>query len=419
LRCGGVASEMTPTPPRSAVRPWQRQLFTAMGCAAVGLLVHFAGSVVPVQLATIGLAVGVVGAAFILAWAADAGEAVFSGGFVLAAVALIAILPEFIVEIRFAYIQETELVSANLTGATRLLITGAIATPLALAYLAKRRGHAPGMVELAASRRLELAILLVAAIFAIQIIARGTLTVIDGVVLIALYVFYARQVQGTHGEEPAVVGVPAGLLTLPPQHVRLAITGLIVGAAAVVVTIANPFADALLATGTSLGMDPYLLIQTIVPAASEAPEFVIVAVLVANRRPAQGLALFLASSVSQWTLALGALPIAYLAGGGGMSLPLAGRELIELALTVSLTLFGVAALAVLRPTRFDAWFVVGVFAVQFLYPTPFVRIAATFVFLVFAIDLAVAHRRAVLPLFRTAFGGRRARAEVQPSSVDR
>jgi cation:H+ antiporter len=413
LRCGGVASEMTPTPPVSAVRPWQRQLFTAMGCAAFGLLVHFAGSAVPVQLATVGLGIGVVGAAFLLAWAADAGEAVFSGGFVLAAVALIAILPEFIVEIRFAYIQETELVSANLTGATRLLITGAIATPLALAYVARKRGDAAGMFELATSRRLDLAILLVAAIFAIQIIARGTLTVIDGVVLIALYVFYARRVQGTHGEEPAVVGVPAGLLTLPPQHVRSVITALILGAAAVVVTIANPFADALLATGTSLGMDPYLLIQTIVPGASEAPEFVVVAVLVANRRPAQGLALFLASSATQWTLALGALPIAYLAGGGGMSLPLAGRELIELALTVALTLFGVAALAVLRPTRFDAWLVIGVFAVQFLYPTPFVRMAATFVLLVFAIDLAVAHRRAVLPLFRTAFSGRRARADVE------
>ena len=414
MRFGEVGSEMSPTPPRQAARrPWQRQLFTAMGCAAIGLLVHFAGHAVPVQLATVGLGIGVVGAAFLLAWAADAGEAVFSGGFVLAAVALIAILPEFIVEIRFAYIQETELVSANLTGATRLLITGAIATPVALAYIARRRGQAPGSFQLATGRRLELGIMLVAAIFAIQIIARGSLTVIDGVVLIALYLFYARRVQGTHDEEPAVVGVPAGLLTLPPRYVRLVITALIVGAAAVVVMIANPFADALLATGTSLGMDPYLLIQTVVPVASEAPEFVVVAVLVANHRPAQGLALFLASSVTQWTLALGALPIAYLAGGGGMALPLAGRELVELALTVALTFFCVAALAVLRPTRFDAWLVIGVFAVQLLYPTPFVRVAGTFVFLVFAIDLTVAHRRAVLSLFRTAFGGKRARAEVQ------
>ena len=142
------------------------------------------------------------------------------------------------------------------------------------------------------------------------------------------------------------------------------------------------------------------------PAASEAPEFVVVTVLVANRRPAQGLALFLASSVSQWTLAMGALPFAYAAGGGGMSMPLSGRELLELTFTIALTLFVVAALSVLRPERFDAWLVIGIFAVQFVYPHAYVRIAAAFVLFVYAVDLFFAHRRAVRPLFRTAFGER-------------
>ena len=122
--------------------------------------------------------------------------------------------------------------------------------------------------------------------------------------------------KGTPDEEPAVVGVAAGLLSLPPAYRRLWITALIVLAAAVVITIANPFADALLQTGTALGLDPYLLIQSVVPVATEAPEFVVVTVLVLNHRPAQGLALFLAASVSQWTLGMGALPLAFAAGGG-------------------------------------------------------------------------------------------------------
>jgi cation:H+ antiporter len=389
---------------------WQRHLLIAGGCAGGGVLVDLASRFLPVQLAMVGLGIGVVGAAFLLAWAADAGEAVFSGGLVLAAVALVAVLPEFVVEIRFAYIQETGLVTANLTGATRLLLTGATIMPLVVAYLARRRGRGAASFQLAASRRLELAILLVASTFAIQIVARGSLTIIDGAILIALYVLYARRVQGTQDEEPAVVGVAAGLLSLPPQYRRPAIASLIFVAAAVVLTIANPFADALLATGTSLGIDPYHMIQSVVPVASESPEFVVVAVLVANRRPAQGLALFLASSVSQWTLAMGALPFAYAAGGGGMSMPLAGRELVELTFTIALTLFVAAALSVLRPERFDAWLVIGIFAVQFVYPHVFVRIAAAFVLFVFAIDLLFAHRRAVRPLFRTAFGGSRARA---------
>jgi cation:H+ antiporter len=386
---------------------WQRHLFAAAACAFLGVVVQRASAFLPVQLATVGLGVGLIGASFMLAWAADAGEAVFHGGLVLAAIALVAVLPEFVIETRFAYIGQTELVTANLTGATRLLLTGATALPLVVAFIARRRGQPAASFQLAPTRRLELGILLIAAIFAVQIVARGSLTVVDGTILVALYILYARRVQGSPEEEPAVLGVPAGLLSLPPQYRRPSIAALIVVAAAVVVTVANPFADALLATGTSLGFDPYLLIQSVVPVATEAPEFVIVAVLVANRRPAQGLALFLASSVSQWTLAMGALPIAYLAGGGGPSLPLGANEQIEMGFTIALTLFAVAALVSLRPERADAALIVGVLALQFVYPSAFMHVAGAFVLLVFAIDLFVDRRRGLPPLFGRVFGGLR------------
>jgi cation:H+ antiporter len=169
-----------------------------------------------------------------------------------------------------------------------------------------------------------------------------------------------------------------------------------------VALVANPFADALLVAGSSLGIDPYLLIQSVVPLATESPEFVVVAVLVANRRPAQGLALLLAASVSQCTLGLGTLPLAYMAGGGGGSMPLAAREQVELALTIALALFVVAALATLRPERADAIVIAAVFGIQVVYPTPFVRAAAAFVLLVFAIDLFASRRRAVPALLRAA-----------------
>jgi cation:H+ antiporter len=394
----------TPAPPG---RSWRRQLFIALGCGLLGVLVHRA-TFLPVQIATVGLAIGVIGAAFLLAWAADAGEAVFQGGLVLAAVALATVLPEIIIEVRFAFTQQLELVTANLTGATRLLLTGAIAMPLAVAYLAYRWRQPAQPFELASSRRLELAILLIASIFATQVVLRGHLTLADGVVFIALYVLYARRVQGTPDEQPAVVGVGAGLLSLPPGYRRPAIAALIGVAAAIVAMIANPFADALLETGTSLGFDPYQLIQSIVPLATEAPEFVVVSVLVANRRPAQALALFLAASVSQWTLGFGALSFAYLAGGGGTSMALGGRELVELVLTIAVTLFVVAALAARRPVRSDAWLMVALFVVEFSYPTASVRLAVAFVLMVFAIALLCARRHDVRPLLRTAFGRRRA-----------
>jgi cation:H+ antiporter len=386
---------------------WQRRLFTALGCALLGVLVRLA-PFLPVQLATVGLAIGVIGAAFLLGWAADAGEAVFRGGFVIATVALATVLPEIIIEVRFAFTQQVALVTANLTGATRLLLTGAVAMPLAVAYLAYRRGEAVEPFELAPSRRLELGILLISSIVAIQIVIRGHLTLVDGSVLLALYFVYARRVQGTPDEEPAVVGVGAGLLSLPPRYRRPAIAALVAVAAAIVAAIANPFADALLATGTSLGLDPYHLIQSIVPLTTEAPEFVAVAVLIASRRPAQALALFLAASVSQCTLGFGAVSFAYLAGGGGSSMPLGGRELVEVSLTILVTLFVVAALASRRPERVDAWLLLGLFVVEFSYPSPVVRIAVALVLLVFAVDLLWARRHEVRLLLRSAFARRRA-----------
>jgi cation:H+ antiporter len=393
------------TGPRRAIEGtrWTRHLLAAGACALVGVLVHLMGPRLPVQLDTVGLGIGVVGAAFLLAWAADAGEAVFSGGPVLAVIALVAVLPEFVIETRFAYTQQTQLVTANLTGATRLLLTGATALPLVVAFIARRRGRAAPSFHLATTRRLELGMLLITAIFAIQIVVLRALTLVDGVILIALYVLYARRIRGTPEEEPAILGVPAGLVSLPRRYRRPAIAALIVVAAAVVVTIANPFADALLASGTSLGLDPYFLIQSVVPLASEAPEFVVVAVLVANRRPAQGLAVFLASAVSQWTLAFGALPVAFFAGGGRTSIPLTANEQLQVGFTIALTLFSVAALVTLRPERADAALVVAVLALQFIYPTAFVHVAATFVLVVFAINLLFDRRRAVRPLFRAVF----------------
>jgi cation:H+ antiporter len=236
---------------------WRRQVATAAACALFGLVVHAAGPILPVPLTAIGLGVGVLGASFMLAWAADAGEAVFSGGLVLAAVALVGVLPEFIIEVHFAFVQQAELVTANLTGATRLLLTCAVALPLLVSLHGRRSGRDDEPIQLADPRRLELGILLVSAVFAVQVVSRGALTVIDGILLLGLYVLYARRVQGTPYEEPAVVGVAAGLMSLPPRFRRPAIAALLFAAAGVVVTIANPFTHALLDTGTSLGMDPW------------------------------------------------------------------------------------------------------------------------------------------------------------------
>ena len=64
------------------------------------------------------------------------------------------------------------------------------------------------------------------------------------------------------------------------------------------------------------------------------PELVVAFVLIRHERAGQAVAVLLSSAVSQWTFALGTLPVAYAAGVGQGPLPLLGRERVELLLTV-------------------------------------------------------------------------------------
>jgi cation:H+ antiporter len=408
----------TATEPTTRAPNWRRAVAAASACAILGLVIRvagFAGVTLPAPAAMIGLGAGLVGASLLLAWAADAAEVELSGGFVLAGLTLVTILPELVVELHFAYTQQTELVSANLTGATRLLLTAAVAMPLLGAWLLARRGKhaASAAYRLAPPRRVDLAVLFLASLYGILLALLGRVSVIDGFLLIALYLFFLRRIGGTPGEPPAVVGVSAGLAALPPERRHRWLAGLFGLSAFVLAAVAVPFTDALQATGTQLGISSYLLVQSIVPAATETPEFVVAMALALNRRPGQGLAVFLAASVIQWTFALGMLPLTYLAGGGGPELPLDTRATVEVALTVSTTLMAVAALVSLRPKRIDSAIVLTLFVIQFAFPSTGVRVLAAVVLAMFALDILVANRRSVRPMFATLRSRRPPRVTAQ------
>jgi cation:H+ antiporter len=378
---------------------WRFAVGASAACAVLGLLAVGAGAALPAPIATLALGAGIVGASFLLSWAGDAAEVDISGGLVLAGITFLTVLPELVIEVRFAFTQQTSLVSANLTGATRLLLTAAVAMPLLAVWLLARRGEDAQSFSLPPARRVDLAILFIAALYGIVLALLERVTLLDGLLLIGLYVFFLRRVRGTPDEPPAIVGVSAGLAALSRRERWTWIAGMVGTAVIVIVAVAEPFAVALQETGAIAGVSPYLVVQSIVPAATEAPEFVVAAVLALNHRPAQGLAIFLAAAVTQWTFALGVLPFAYAAGGGPSALPLQGHDPIEVALTVSTTLMAVAALSSLKPLRIDSWIVVTVWVIQFAFPAPAVRIAAAVVLAMFTVDIMIANRRSLRPMF--------------------
>jgi cation:H+ antiporter len=325
-------------------------------------------------------------------------------------VALVAVLPEYVIEIYFAFTGHVEFVTASLTGATRLLLSVAVGMPAVVLLIRGARGRAQArlpVVELAAGRRVDLAIIAAASLYAPLIVVRGHLAWPDALVLIGLYVLYLRRISTGDPEPPHLVGVAAELGRLSKrQRVRWVLGTMAFSAVAVLIT-AEPFADATLMTGQAVGLSPYLLVQWLVPLATEAPELVVAYLLVRHDRPGQAVAVLLSSAVSQWTLAFGTLPLAYLAGAGDGPLVLMHRESIEVLLTMGQGFVAVATLVTLRVQHRDAVLMIGLFALQVALPSTLVRAALTVVYIVVAVDILRDERWAACTLIASLIPGQR------------
>jgi cation:H+ antiporter len=248
-------------------------------------------------------------------------------------------------------------------------------------------------LSLAPPHRLELAILALAALWALRAVVNAKLTTLDAVVLISLYVLYLRRVAAIGDDGPPPVGAAAALAAMPKPQRKRWVAGLMLYATTVILLTAVPFGDAVLGTGALVGIKPYILLQWIVPLATEAPELVVAAVLLTHGRGGQSLAVLLAGAVSQYTLALGTLPIAYHLGAGVGPLLLPGRERIELFLSCGVAFYAIASLVMLRLSRADSAMMLALFTAQFVLPSIYTRLGFAFVFWVVAVDILVAERR--------------------------
>jgi cation:H+ antiporter len=383
---------------------WQRRMAAAGGCACLGVLAAVAGGHWPAVLSATVLGAGIVAASLLLAWGVDVALGELSGRLVILAAAVVAALPELTVEAHLAFTRQADLVSANLTGATRLDLTAAIVIPVVGASALQARGQPmPPPVPHPAARRRDLAVLATAALGALTLAATGRLTLLEGLLLGALYVAYVLGDQGAGDAEPAVLaGVAAQVTALPRGPRRRLSGGLFIAGAVSVLVIATAFPDDLTRAGLSAGIDPYLLIQAIVPVFTEAPELIVAGTLTLHRRAPQGIALLIASSLIQSTLALASVSAAYLAGGGGATLSLAGRGRIELALTAAITLVTVAALSTRKPHRVDGWVVVGAFGVQAVFTSWPVHLFLALALLTYAIDVLAPPAYSRVQRLRTA-----------------
>lgn len=328
--------------------------------------VRFGAAAPPVEVATLLFGLGIVGAAFAMSWGAEAAEHDIPRALALITVALLAVLPEYAVDIIFAWKAGGDsafaaYAAANMTGSNRLLLGLGWPTVAVLTWAVRRepiirldRSSVPGLLFLG-----------LATAYSFWLPWKASISLLDSVVLIGLFIAYAAIAARSPVVEPVLVGPAAAIGGLPSRRRRAVVIGLLVYAAAAVGVSAEPFADGLVRTGRVLGIDEFLLVQWLAPLASETPEFLVAILLAVRGHAIPALGLLLSSKINQWTLLVGSLPIAYSVGAGAAAaLPLDHRQVGEVFLTAAQSLFGLGVLASLSLSLRESAVLAGLFIAQ-------------------------------------------------------
>ncbi|CPR12901.1 sodium/calcium exchanger family protein [Mycobacterium bohemicum DSM 44277] len=372
----------------------------------------------------------VVSASFLLAWAAEAAQIDVSGGVAIAVLALVAVLPEYAVDLYYAYVSGhnadyTQYAAANMTGSNRLLMGLGWPVVVLVGIMAARKAGAgkagagkAGALTLQPANRVELGFLLVAGVIAFVIPASRQIHLGLGLALLGWFGFYLYKVSHGDVEEPDLIGTAAALGELPDRRRRIGVIGLFVASGAVVLLCAKPFADNLVDAGTELGIDRFLLVQWLAPLASEAPEFIIATIFAARGKGTAAIATLISSKVNQWTLLVGSLPVAHLLGGGGFTLALDSRQVEEVLLTATQTLMGVALILGLRFPRAAAWALLTLFVVQFPIVSTHGRLLLCGIYTVVAVAGLIVNRRHLVATVRAPFLGKAIRHTGHPHHWD-
>ncbi|HYG33803.1 MAG TPA: sodium:calcium antiporter [Clostridia bacterium] len=310
-------------------------------------------------------------AAFLLLWACDAAQAEISQGLALAVVALIAVLPEYSVDMYFTWqagkLPDSNYASyaaANMTGANRLVIGVGWPLIVLITWLKSRKA-----VHLGKERRTEIVLLALATLYAFVIPIKGSLAWYDMVVFLGIYGYYLVL---TSRRPPAEIesGGPADeLAKLPRPLRRLATLGLFLFAGSAILANSKPFCEGLIASGTLLGVSEFVLVQWLAPVASEAPEFIVAIMFALRGHGSIALASLLSAKLNQWTLLVGMIPGVYSVSSGSLHpLPMSAFQLEEILLTAAQSLLALFMIANLRLSKRYALALFILFAAQLISP---------------------------------------------------
>ena len=369
------------------------------------ILIHFSGVDFSPQWIALSAGLAIFGASFMLSWAAELAQFEIPQALALALLALIAVLPEYAVDMYFAWMAGkdptyTAFATANMTGANRLLIGVGWAAVVFAFWLKTRKRE----VTLEPEHKLEVLFLGLATLYSFFIPFKGQLDLFDAAIFIAIFVFYMRRASQAEHVEPELEGPSEVMAQWRIPARRLITVGFFLLSGLTIFLAAEPFAEGLLATGRTFGIEEFILVQWLAPLASESPEFIVAILFALRANPGASLGTLISSKINQWTLLIGMLPIVYVVSSGEISpMHMDGRQIEELFLTAAQSLFAVAVLANLSFSVGEALMLFALFATQLLIPDPRFRYYFSFLYIVLAVGLVACKpdcREAVADLFR-------------------
>ncbi len=325
-----------------------------------------------------------IGAAFVVAWGAEAAEFLISQGLALAILALIQTMPEFAVEAVIAWKagknpDMVHLAIANFTGSLRLL-TG-FGWPMIYAVAAyfsrRRRGRKLGALHLHDEHAVEVIGLLPPLAYFVLVWAKGNLSLVDAAVLTVTYVVYLFVLlrmpprEDSEEEDEEVPRVSRWALSFSGWKRWAAVLGLFVLGGAVIFVVAEPFLNSMLAVAVSLGISQFTFIQWVAPFISEFPEKTS-AFVWARRITRAPVALMnmVSSNINQWGVLSGLLAVVYCWSHGSTEpLPFDDFQRLEILLTILQAFLGWIFLASMTLEWYEAAGLFVLWIVQFFFPS--------------------------------------------------
>jgi cation:H+ antiporter len=235
------------------------------------------------------------------------------------------------------------------------------------------------------------------------------LDLFDAVVLGAIFVFYMRAAARAAHVEPELAGPPEMIARLGTGPRRAAAAALFLLSGCTIFIAAEPFAESLLSSGRSLGIEEFLLVQWLAPLASESPEFIVAILFALKANPGASLGTLVSSKVNQWTLLVGMLPVVYMFSAGETEpMRLDDRQSEEIFLTAAQSLFAVAVLANLSFSLKEAAALFFLFTTQLLLPDASVRYLFSFVYIGLTVGYFAIHKESRMSFFRLFTRGSKA-----------